>query len=61
MAPVPRFNTRKPWTPEDTEALRRLIAARSPPREIAGQLGRSIEAVAKQAAKIGLKLGPHQR
>ena len=57
MALSPRPNAGKLWTPEETGTLRRLAEARVSPREVAGQLGRSIEAVTKHAAKIGVKLG----
>jgi hypothetical protein len=48
----------KPWTPEETETLRRLAGAGVPPRLIAERLGRSVGAVSTQAGKFGISLAP---
>ncbi len=57
MALPERPNARKSWTPEETETLRRLAEAKVVPHLIAGQLGRSSEAVSKRAGKLRLSLG----
>ncbi|CAA9255396.1 MAG: hypothetical protein AVDCRST_MAG08-2322 [uncultured Acetobacteraceae bacterium] len=55
--PLPhRDNARKPWTPDDTEALRRLIAAGASPKLIADRLGRSVTSVSNQAEKLGISV-----
>ena len=55
--PLPRrHNACKPWTPDDTEALRRLVAAGASPKLIADRLGRSVTSVSNQAAKPGINV-----
>ncbi len=56
--PLPhRDNARKPWTPDDTETLRRLAAAGASPKLIADRLGRSVMSVSSQAEKLGVGIG----
>src|SRR3712207_6627458 len=57
--PIPprRPNVGKPWTPEETETLRRLTADGVPTAAIAEQLGRSRGAVSDRARRIGLHPG----
>jgi hypothetical protein len=50
-------NSRKPWTPEETEKLRRLAEAGHPPSVIARRLGRSGGSVSKQAEKLRVSIG----
>ena len=52
-----RHNARKPWTPDDTETLQRLLAAGASPNLIADRLGRSVMSVASQAEKLGVGIG----
>ena len=56
MTKSPSPNSRQPWTNEETVALQRLARACTPRSEIARQLGRSPDAVANYASKIGVKL-----
>ncbi len=44
-----------PWSAEDQEALRRMIADGVPQSEIGRRLGRTRGAVANQAAKLGVR------
>ena len=50
-------NAGKPWTPEESEALRDLAGADAHPRMIAATLGRTLASVAAQAEKLGVGLG----
>lgn len=52
-----RSNANKVWTPEDTDTLRRLAEAGLAHRAIANHLGRTMEAVSRQAAKHTISLG----
>lgn len=52
-----RRNARQPWTPDDTETLRRLVAAGASPKLIADRLGRSVMSVSSQAEKLGVGIG----
>ena len=56
MAKPPSPNSRQPWTDEEEVTLRQLAEAGTPRSEIAHQLGRSSDAVANYASKIGVKL-----
>lgn len=47
---------RRPWSEADDAELRRLIDARRPPSEIAGELSRTIDAVRGRAAHLGVIL-----
>ena len=56
MAKSPASKSYKPWTDEEAASLRRLAEAGMPRSEIARQIGRSPDAVANYASKIGVKL-----
>ena len=58
MAKPPSPNAHKPWMDDETRVLRRLARAGVPRREIASELGRSPDAIANYASKIGVKLEP---
>jgi hypothetical protein len=52
--PLPKHRTY--WSEEEHAQLAELVAARTPPLEIAKVLGRSLESVTARASKTGLKL-----
>jgi hypothetical protein len=52
-----RPNAGKPWTPKETETLRRLAEARAAPRLIADRLGWSLASVTQRAETLGLSIG----
>ena len=56
LTPV-RPNARKPWTTEEEEAFRRMIAEGVPPADIANRLGRTLEALSGRGQKLRLSLG----
>ena len=51
-----RRNSRKPWKEEDDAMLRRLIAARERPAQLAKKLGRTQDSIRGRAAQLGLML-----
>jgi hypothetical protein len=53
-----RYNLARPWTPEDVEELRRLVAANFPKLRIAARLKRTIRGIETKARTLGLKLPP---
>ena len=56
--PTPiRPNARKPWTSEEEEAFRHMVAEDVPPADIANRLGRTLEALSGRGQKLGLSLG----
>ena len=50
-------NAGKPWTPEESETLRRLAETGMAPNLIADRLGRSAASVASQAEKLKVSIG----
>jgi hypothetical protein len=44
------------WTYEERETLRRLALERRPAGDVARELGRTYDAVRKQAKRLGLEL-----
>ncbi len=46
----------RPWSPDDDEALKALVARRQPAASIAQTLGRTVDAVRGRAALLGLRL-----
>ena len=52
--PLPKHRTY--WSEEEHARLAELVAAGTPPLEIAKVLGRSLESVTARASKTGLKL-----
>lgn len=51
-------NTGKPWTPQDTRALRVLRNENTPTRVIGLKLGRTEDAVRAKASELNLSLKP---
>jgi len=49
VAPTPR---NRAWTPDDDERVRELLAARRVPRQIAADLGRTLNSVQHRIARI---------
>jgi hypothetical protein len=58
MTPKTPANHRKPWTPTDDAALRKLVKQNTPTGLIAHQLGRTEETVYSHASDIDVSLKP---
>jgi hypothetical protein len=58
MAPKPKENAGKPWTPADEKKLRDLAEHNTPAGLIAHELGRSEDAVRSHASETGVSLKP---
>lgn len=54
----PPSKSGRPWTPDDTRALRKLAGENTPTRVMALKLGRSPTAVQSKAVDLGVSLKP---
>lgn len=54
-------NKEKPWSDSDEQLLRKLASENTPTKEIAKQLGRTIDAIYNKASELDITLLPRDK